>query len=139
VRGRERGIARPRHRLRRVRNNPAPTAATAPTPAARIRRLNGAVEVMSGPLTVGAPESRAGSRSVKTVVAETAIESCANTWTTAVAPLAPLADLAWSRICTVESAGTVTPVNVGPLGAPAVVASCAAHPTAARSAGFGVA
>src|SRR5437879_9398559 len=90
---------------------------------------------MSGPLTVGAPESSAGSRSVKTLVAETAIESCANTWTTAVAPLAPLADWAWSRTLTVEFAGTVTPVSVGPVPDPVVGASFAVHPTATRSSG----
>src|SRR5207244_12647740 len=70
---------------------------------------------------------------------ETAIQPCANTWTTAVAPLAPLADWAWSRICTVEFAGTVTPVNVGPVGDPVVVASFAVHPTATRSSGFVIA
>src|SRR5207245_9751452 len=48
-------------------------------------------------------------------------------------------DWAWSRTLTVEFAGTVTPVNVGPVADPVVVASFAVHPTATRSSGFVIA
>src|SRR3989442_2132433 len=67
------------HRLRRVRNSPAPTAAIAPTTTARSCRFSGAAGVMSGPVTVGPGEARTGSCRRNDVDAETAIESCAVT------------------------------------------------------------
>src|SRR2546425_347740 len=63
------------HRLRRVRNSPAPTAAIAPTTTARSCRFSGAAGVMSGPLTVGPGDARTGSCRRNDVDAETAIES----------------------------------------------------------------
>src|SRR5438445_479846 len=67
------------HRLRRVRNSPAPTAAIAPTTTARSWRFSGAAGVMSGPDTVGPGDARSGSCRRNVVDAETAIESCAVT------------------------------------------------------------
>src|SRR2546425_4948216 len=127
------------HRLRRVRNSPAPTAAIAPTTTARSCRFSGAAGVMSGPDTVGPGEARTGSCRRNDVDAETAIESCADTVRATEAPLGPPVDWARNATLTVLVAATMRFVRVAPTGEPPLGVRVTDQPQSLRSSGFVIA